>query len=190
MPGEEKSFYASVISLETDLRVMDLRVGRRQCSQARLFLWLYPLSTTQHHHLPTPSTNHTTMPRPTSLASVLATIPPTSPYKLIQPLSWSTRFPDSYWVVTRTKLRFKPFLPTIKSEAGEGKDDKKSITGKGKGKEEKKPAGAGEKEEVVDLLRDEKARLKAFGKAWGYLVWNGKSVLTPFPSLPSPPLHP
>ncbi|KAJ9120871.1 hypothetical protein QFC22_002806 [Naganishia vaughanmartiniae] len=50
------------------------------------------------------------MPRLTTLPTLLAQLPAFGTGALVQPVAWKERFPNSFYKVTRTKLRTKPVL--------------------------------------------------------------------------------
>lgn len=49
-----------------------------------------------------------TMPRLTTLPTLLAQLPAFGNGALVQPVAWKERFPNSFYKITRTKLRVKP----------------------------------------------------------------------------------
>ena len=48
------------------------------------------------------------MPIKTTLPKLLAGLPKHGRDQLVQPVSWQTKYPNSFYKITRTKLRFRP----------------------------------------------------------------------------------
>lgn len=123
-----------------------------------------------------------------TLPKLLATLPSHGQGQLVQPLAWAERFPQSFYKVTRTKLRFRPIDGEIAeasgSGSGSGLQTKNEVLGKGKQPVRAEEEEDEEFEEEEDMfggggeegqgVQGEGNEGRPHGKAWGVLVWNGK----------------
>jgi hypothetical protein len=115
------------------------------------------------------------MPRPTTLPTLLASLPratstSTQPV-LVRPASWPS---TSYYKITRSTLKFRP----VKDIAGSSTrvNPAKLVGGQNKADAAKDgDAGGKEGSEGGDML--EVGELKASGRVWGMLFWDGTSLI-------------
>lgn len=115
----------------------------------------------------------------TTLPKLLAGLPQYGQGQLVQPTSWQTKFPNSFYKITRTKLRFKSVDEAGKPIAGAAAVDK------GKAKEQLREEDEFEEDnedgDIFGGLAEEEAVVqqtdgRPHGKAWGVLFWNGESL--------------
>lgn len=98
------------------------------------------------------------------LPTLLSQLPKNGQQALVRPITGN---PNKLWLVTRTKLRFKPTA----SASASGSTDNPTDKGKGKGK------GKDEGEEGVDgAVAVGGEPLKAFGRVWGMCYYHGMSL--------------
>lgn len=122
-----------------------------------------------------------------TLPKLLATLPSHGHHHLVQPTAWADRFPQSFYKITCTKLRFRPIDGDVAKASGSGLQTKNEVLGKGKQpvraeeeedeefEEEEDMFGSGGEE--VEGVEGDASSGKPHGKAWGVLVWNGKLAL-------------
>jgi len=119
------------------------------------------------------------MPIKTTLPKLLAGLPKHGRDQLVQPVSWQTKYPNSFYKITRTKLRFRPI------EEGGNSASIAASTDKGKAKEVARDEDEFDEDNEDDgdifgsLAEEEDVTQQGdgrpHGKAWGVLFWNGES---------------
>ncbi|KAJ9111119.1 hypothetical protein QFC19_001318 [Naganishia cerealis] len=133
------------------------------------------------------------MPRPrTTLPALLAQLPAYGQGALVQPAAWAERFPNSFYKITRTRLR-------VKAEGGTTQYLSRSAptTDEVKGKARENSVVPAEEEDFEDdafggddmeigqvdsavetptgaTAAGDLTGKKAHGQAWGVLFWNGQ----------------
>ena len=113
----------------------------------------------------------------TTLPKLLAGLPKYGHGQLVQPTSWKAKYPNSFYKITRTKLRFQQVDEAGKPIAAAG------VVDKGKAKEQPKDEDEFDEDnedgDIFGGLAEEEATVqqtggRPHGKAWGVLFWNGE----------------
>jgi hypothetical protein len=115
----------------------------------------------------------------TTLPKLLAGLPKYGQGQLVQPVSWKTMYPNSFYKITRTKLRFqqvdeagKPIVASAVADKGKAKEQPREEDEFEEDNDDGDIFGELAEEEIVA----QQTGGRPHGKAWGVLFWNGESL--------------
>ncbi|KAG7539616.1 hypothetical protein FFLO_03492 [Filobasidium floriforme] len=113
----------------------------------------------------------------TTLPKLLAGLPKYGQGQLVQPVSWKTKYPNSFYKITRTKLRFqqvdeagKPIVASAVADKGKAKEQPREEDEFEEDNDDGDIFGELAEEEIVA----QQTGGRPHGKAWGVLFWNGQ----------------